>query len=153
MLQALSDFLDKAFRGDGAPAHETREHALQVATALLLIEVSRADYHEDLTEDAAVFSLIREFFELSERETTMLIDEASRQADHAASLQSFTRRLHEQLTLPEKLRVVEMLWKVAFADQRLDKHEDYVVRKVAELLYVPHRELIRIRNQIQNPRP
>jgi uncharacterized tellurite resistance protein B-like protein len=46
-----------------------------------------------------------------------------------------------------------MLWKVAFADQRLDKHEDYVVRKVAELLYVPHRELIRIRNQIQDPPP
>ncbi|HLF84607.1 MAG TPA: TerB family tellurite resistance protein [Blastocatellia bacterium] len=150
MLKTLSGFLDKAFRADVAHAPETRRHALQVATALLLIEVARADHQEDLTEDAAVFALIKDFFELSESECAMLIDEASRQANHAASLQTFTRQLHEQLTMGEKLQVVEMLWKVALADQRLDKHEDYVVRKVANLLYVSHRDLIRIRNQIQN---
>ncbi|HLF10205.1 MAG TPA: TerB family tellurite resistance protein [Gammaproteobacteria bacterium] len=150
MLKALSGFLDKAFRTDVVQASETREHALQVATALLLIEVARADHQEDLTEDAAVFALIKDFFELSESECAMLIDEASRQADHATSLQIFTRRLHEQLTMGEKLRVVEMLWKVALADERLDKHEDYVVRKVADLLYISHRDLIRIRNQIRN---
>ena len=150
MLKALSDFIDKAFRTDVAETTpEARQHALQVATALLLIEVARADYQEDLTEDAVVFALIREFFALSEAETSMLIDEASRQADHAASLQTFTRRLHEQLTAAEKLQVVEMLWRVALADSRLDKHEDYVVRKVAELLYVPHRDLIRVRNRVR----
>lgn len=149
MLKALTGFFDKAFRADVAEPQDVRAHGLQVATALLLIEVARADYEEDLTEDAAVFALIKGFFDLSEPETKMLIDEANRQADHAVSLQTFTRRLHEQLTLPEKLRVVEMLWKVALADQRLDKHEDYVVRKVAELLYVPHRDLVRIRNQIR----
>ena len=150
MLKSLSDFLDKAFRADAAQPPDTRKHALQVATALLLIEVARADYEEDLTEDATVFALIKSFFELSEPETAMLIEEASSQADHAGSLQTFTRRLHEQLSAPEKLRVIEMLWKVALADQRLDKHEDYVVRKVADLLYVPHRDLIRIRNRIQS---
>jgi uncharacterized tellurite resistance protein B-like protein len=66
-------------------------------------------------------------------------------------LQAFTRRLHEQLTEAEKHRVIEMLWKVALADQHLDKHEDHLIRRIADLLYVPHRDLIRIRNRVHLP--
>ena len=65
-------------------------------------------------------------------------------------LQQFTRRLHEQLTLAEKHRVVEMLWQVALADRSLDKHEDHLVRRIAELLYVSHSDLIRIRNRVRS---
>jgi len=141
--------LERALGGtDPAPLLD-REHALRVATAVLLIEVARADYAEDLSEDRATFALIKEFFELSDAEAALLVDEARRQADHAISLQTFTRTLHEQLTVPQKHQVVEMLWKVALADERLDKYEDYVVRKVADLLYVSHTDLIRIRNRVQ----
>ena len=78
----------------------------------------------------------------------MLIQEAEREADHAVSLQEFTRALHEQLSIGEKHSVIEMLWRVALADSKLDKHEDSLIRKVAELLYVPHNDLIRIRNRV-----
>lgn len=150
MLRSLSELLNKAFSEPAAQSGATRAHALQVATALLLIEVARADYQQNLTEDAVVFALIQQFFELTESETKLLIEEAARTADHAVSLQTFTRRLHEQLTGDEKLQVVEMLWEVALADRTLDKHEDYVVRKVADLLYVPHRDVIRIRNRVRS---
>ena len=149
MLKALNDMLERAFGGTTDAPVEDREHALQMATAVLLIEVARADYAQDLSEDRAAFALIKEFFELEDHEAALLIEEAGRQADHAISLQSFTRTLHEQLTGAEKQKVVEMLWKVALADQRLDKYEDYVVRKVADLLYVPHSDLIRIRNRVR----
>jgi uncharacterized tellurite resistance protein B-like protein len=149
MLKALNDLLERAFGGGAGVPEQDRAHALRVATALLLVEVARADYAEDLTEDRAVFALIKEFFALGDEETGLLIEEARRQADHAISLQTFTRKLHEQLTVAEKHQVVEMLWRVAFADSRLDKYEDYVVRKVADLLYVPHSDLIRIRNRVR----
>jgi uncharacterized tellurite resistance protein B-like protein len=45
-----------------------------------------------------------------------------------------------------------MLWQVALADERLDKHEDYTVRKIADLLYVTHSDLIRIRNRVRGDR-
>lgn len=151
MFKGLSELLEKALTG-GGEAPEDREHAVKVATALLLIEVARADYQEDLIENAAVFELVKEFFSLSDEETRLLVEEARREADHASSLQQFTRRLHEQLTLGEKHKVVEMLWRVALADQRLDKHEDFLVRKVADLLYVSHRDLIRIRNRLHTPK-
>ncbi len=151
MFKSLGDLLDRAFTAGSVETAETREHGVRVATALLLIEVARADYEEDLTEDAAVFDLIKQFFSLSDDETQLLIEEAGKEADHAASLQEFTRRLHENLSLAEKHKVVEMLWQVALADQRLDKHEDFLVRKVAELLYVSHSDLIRIRNRLHTP--
>jgi uncharacterized tellurite resistance protein B-like protein len=149
VLKALNDLLERAFAGSGDSPALDREHALRVATAVLLIEVARADYAEDLSEDRATFALIKEFFALSDDEAALLIEEARRQADHSISLQTFTRTLHEQLTVAEKHRVVEMLWKVALADERLDKYEDYVVRKVADLLYVSHSDLIRIRNSVR----
>ena len=150
VLGSFIERLERAFAG-GQEAPETREHAVRVATALLLIEVARADYEEALIEDAAVFELVKDFFSLSDDETRRLIAEARHEADHAASLQEFTRRLHEHLSPAEKLKVVEMLWRVALADQKLDKHEDFLVRKVADLLYVSHRDLIRIRNRLHTP--
>ena len=119
---------------------------------MLLIEVARADYQQDLTEDAVVFALIQQFFELSESETQLLIEEAARVADHAVSLQTFTRRLHEQLTADgEAASRRDAMEGGARRSNVLDKHEDYVVRKVADLLYVPHRDVIRIRNRVAGP--
>lgn len=150
MLKALSDLFDRAFAAKTSePAG--REHGLRIATALLLIEVARADYVDDLDEGAAVIAELKEFFGLDDTEAQLLVEEARRQADHAVSLQSFTRRLVEELSEAEKHRVVEMLWRVALADRRLDKHEDYVVRQVADLLYVPQRDLIKIRNRVYEP--
>ena len=149
MLKGVHAFLERAFSERAQDSAASRAQALRVATALLLIEVARADYDEDLTENAEVFSSIKTFFALGDEETALLIEEARREADRAASLQTFTRRLHEQLTVAEKQRVVEMLWKVALADRRLDKHEDHLVGRVADLLYVSHSDQMRIRNRVR----
>jgi uncharacterized tellurite resistance protein B-like protein len=122
---------------------------LRVATALLLIEVTKADYAADFAEDAAVLASVKQFFALDDASAELLIEEARSEADRAVELQQFTRRLHEQLSAAEKLRVVEMLWQVALADSKLDKHEDHLVRRIADLLYVSHSDLIRIRNRVR----
>ena len=149
MLRRLAAFFDGAF-ADRADDPAVREHALRVATALLLIEVAKADYAEDLAEDEAVLRSLRQFFALDDEAAALLLDEARSTADRAVELQQFTRRLHEQLSVAEKQRVVEMLWQVALADSRLDKHEDHLVRRIAELLYVSHSDLIRIRNRVRS---
>ena len=110
----------------------------------------RADYDEHFVEGEAVFLQLQRFFGLPDDETRLLIEKAEQEADHSVSLQSFTRILHERLSLAEKCTVVEMLWRVAMADSRLDKYEDHLVRKVAGLLYVPHGDLIRIRNLVNS---
>jgi uncharacterized tellurite resistance protein B-like protein len=148
MLGKLTALFDTAFARDNEdPA--AREHALRVATALLLIEVARADHADDFAEDATMLESLKQFFALDATAASLLLEEARSTADQAVELQQFTRRLHEQLSVAEKQRVVEMLWQVALADRRLDKHEDHLVRRIAELMYVSHADLIRIRNRLR----
>jgi len=148
MLRKLAAFFDGALaRDNDDPA--AREHALRVATALLLIEVAKADFADDAMEDATIAASLKQFFALDDAAVQLLVEEARTEADRAVELQRFTRRLHEQLSIAEKHRIIEMLWHVALADRKLDKHEDHLVRRLADLLYVPHSDLIRIRNRVR----
>ncbi|HSG64700.1 MAG TPA: TerB family tellurite resistance protein [Gammaproteobacteria bacterium] len=148
MLKNLREILNRSLSRSDEQTAEERDHTLKLATATLLIEVMRADYHENLTENEAVFAQLKRFFGLDEDDALLLVKEAEREADHAVSLQGFTRLLHERLSVEEKHFVIEMLWRVALADEHLDKHEDHLVRKLADLLYVSHGDLIRIRNAV-----
>lgn len=150
MLKALTAFFDQSLGAQDSDQSENRERELQIATAVLLVEVARADFSEDAVEIEAVGDLLKSHLGLSRDDLATLIDEAQRQADHAASLQAFTRQLHEELSLEEKHRIIELLWQVALADETLDKHEDHLIRKVAGLLYISHGDLIRIRNRVTN---
>jgi uncharacterized tellurite resistance protein B-like protein len=149
MLRKLAALFDGAFARE---AHDplAREHALRVATALLLVEVAKADYADDFAEGEVISESLKQFFALDDGEAALLLEEARSTADRAVEMQQFTRRLHEQLTVAEKQRVIEMLWQVALADQRLDKHEDHLVRRIAELMYVSNSDLIRIRNRVRS---
>ena len=145
MLRALTAF----FGRDSAAAPEaTRERELELATAVLLVEVARADFAEKGLEIDAVTRLLEEHFGIGRAEVEALVADARREADAEASLQGFTRRLHEELDRAEKLRILEMLWRVALSDGNLEKHEDHLIRKVAGLLYVSHGDLIRVRNRV-----
>jgi uncharacterized tellurite resistance protein B-like protein len=149
MLKALADLLDRSLGRSVEQSPEDRAHAIRLATAALLVEVIRADYQVTEQEMAAVQELLGKFFDLAPQESALLLEEAQQRAEDAASLQSFTRRLHEELSVEEKNSVVEMLWRAALVDKRLDKHEDYLIRKVAGLLYVTHSDLIRLRNRVK----
>jgi uncharacterized tellurite resistance protein B-like protein len=149
MLKKLRDIFNNSLINSDQGDSADRDHALRLATAALLIEVVRADYEEDIKETEAVIWQLQTHFDLTEEETLLLVEEAAQKADHSVSLQEFTRLLHENLSEKEKHSVIEMLWLIALADDHLDKHEDYVVRKVAELLYVTHGDLIRIRNEVK----
>ena len=149
MLKKLRDIFNNSLINSDQGDSADRDHALRLATAALLIEVVRADYEEDIKETEAVIRQLQTHFDLTEEETLLLVEEAAQKADHSVSLQEFTRLLHENLSEKEKHSVIEMLWLIALADDHLDKHEDYVVRKVAELLYVTHGDLIRIRNEVK----
>lgn len=148
MLKALTGFFEDRLGSDAAGDSVSKEQELRLATAVLLVEVARADFSEDDVETEAVADLLKQHLDVPGRDVDQLVVEAKRKADHSASLQSFTRQLHEELSLEEKHRVIEMLWRVALADSTLDKHEDHLIRKVAGLLYISHSDLIRIRNEV-----
>lgn len=147
MLKTLRQVIAAAFQGDDDPAG--REHALRVATAALMLEVARADFREDVAENARIAELLRDHFGLQPSEAALIMQGAEREVDEAVSLYEFTRLLNDSLSDAEKARVVELMWEVGFADRALHRYEEHLVRKVAELLYVPVSEQLRLRHQVE----
>lgn len=131
-------------------SEEDREKQIRLATAVLLVEMSRADFEEGEAEAKAIEQLLARHFELDAAASELLAEDARDEANRSVSLHDYTRMLHEQLDEAEKTRVIEMLWEVALADATLDKYEDYLLRKVAELLYVPHAELVRLKHVVMD---
>jgi uncharacterized tellurite resistance protein B-like protein len=138
----------RGMRDRGGPA-ATDPERIPLAMAALLIEAARADHQVDVAEVAAVTTQLARHLELSPVEAERLATRAREAVERSVSLHEFTRPLHESLTQNEKLEVVAMLWGVVLADRRVDRYEEYLVGKVAELLYVARGDVIRLRNAAQ----
>jgi uncharacterized tellurite resistance protein B-like protein len=135
MLRTLNDLLS-ALR----PPPDTQveaDHALELATAALLIEVSRADADVGAQERRAVLDALHERFALTADELARLMELAMKSSEQAHDLFQFTRVIDERFDASQKLRIVEAAWRVAFADGRLCAHEDHLMRRIADLLHVP----------------
>ena len=129
-----------------APDEENQQSAEQrmhLAAAALLIETARADFTQDGKEEAALAQLLTDNLSLKPADVQQLIEQAGGQVDEATSLYEFTREINDHYGADEKLQLIEMMWKVAYADGRLDKYEEHLIRQVAELTYVPHQHYIR----------
>jgi uncharacterized tellurite resistance protein B-like protein len=138
MLKTLRDLFDTlaAPLADAAP--EQTEHQLQLATAVLLVEVMRADAEFSDAERRAVQGALRDKFALAPDECDRLADLAVSTASEATDYHAFTSRLNARFSMEQKLRMVEHMWRVAYADGTLTAHENHVMWRLADLLHVPH---------------
>jgi uncharacterized tellurite resistance protein B-like protein len=125
---------------------DDREATLRMATAVLMIDVARADYLFDESEFDRLLELIAMHFELSAEDAAELVIDANERADELVSVHEFTKHLHEHLDENEKARIVSLLWQIAYADGRLDKYEDSLVLKISDLLYVSRGRVMRLKH-------
>ncbi|MFC1684343.1 TerB family tellurite resistance protein [Pseudomonadota bacterium] len=117
-------------------------HTLQLATTALLFEMMRMDDEMHAQEHSVIKKSIQEKFELSASETAHLLELAQAEAEGATDYHQFTRLINNGFSMDQKVKVIEYLWQIAYADGDLDKYEEHLVRKIAELLYVPHQAFI-----------
>lgn len=120
-----------------ASAAMTEEHRLQLATAVLLVEVMCASGEVGPTERAHVLQVLRQKFALADDELAQLLELAEHTQRHATDFHAFTSALNERLDHAQKVRVIEAMWSVAYADGHLAAHENHVLWRVADLLHVP----------------
>jgi uncharacterized tellurite resistance protein B-like protein len=119
------------------------EHALPRAAAVLLLELAATDAGIDERERRVIERAVTERFGLGDAELRDLLEEAGRRQRDTHSLHEFTHQLRTGLAPEMRGELVEWLWRVAYADDRLDRHEEHLVRRLADLLGVPHREFMR----------
>lgn len=146
MIGKLKNILlgDAAFAATADNENDRQELAL----ASLLVEMARADFDESDNEHLLIRELLADHFELSGDEANELLSRARAANDKAVCLFDFTRALHKSFDDEQKQAVIRLLWQVANADDNLCKYEDYLVRKVADLLYVAHSDVVRIKHEV-----
>ncbi|HEX5057456.1 MAG TPA: TerB family tellurite resistance protein [Gammaproteobacteria bacterium] len=115
---------------------------LQLAAGVLLLEVGSSDFEHHPEEKAAALGALGRAFGLNAQQLEILYEHAVHSADNAVSLYEFIGVINRECDQAQKMRLLEDLWRVAFADGRLDKYEDHRIRRIAELLYMPHRAFI-----------
>lgn len=148
MLKSVFVAIQKQFADTGDDQDADHENALRLATAALLVEMGRADRYGDGDDAALIIELLRENFVMESEDVGALYEFATEKADQVVSLHELTSLLHRSLNDEERGRLLEMMWRVAYADKRLDPLEDSLVRKVADLLYVRNTSLMKIRDRV-----
>lgn len=149
MLKRIVDRVVDAITDDDGSSEEDREATLKLATAVLMIDVARADHVFEDEEFERVLALVQEHFDLDEDAARELVDSADDHAEELVGVHDFTQTLHDHLDEDEKARVVSLLWQVAYADGELDKYENSLVLKISDLLYVSRGRVMRLKHDAE----
>jgi uncharacterized tellurite resistance protein B-like protein len=141
MLKAIKQFFENnIFHIEDQVDDSLRR--LQIATAALLIETARADFKIEDQELSQIAASLKAKFELSTGEVDELMEMAQQKAKQATSFYEFTSLINKGFSFEQKLKVIELMWQVAYADDHLQKYEEALIRKISDLLYIPHSDFI-----------
>ncbi len=146
MIQRLLDFFNQHLSADDTSVDP--EHQLKLASASLLIEMIRMDHKIEPSEHDMVKALIQKDFQLGDDETEELFELAEEEARNAVDYYRFAKLINQQYDNAKKIQIIENLWHIAYADGELDKYEEHYLRKVAEILHVPHKEFIKAKHRV-----
>jgi uncharacterized tellurite resistance protein B-like protein len=140
MLDAIREFFEKQIDAPAAQGDERR--SIELATAALLVEVVRLGGEIKPVEREVVLRAVRGRFGLSASDAEALLRLAEEQSREATDHYQFTSLINQRFSQTQKQQVIELMWQVAYADSELSAYEQHVIRKIADLLYVPHRAYI-----------
>jgi uncharacterized tellurite resistance protein B-like protein len=150
MFASLANFLERSLNDKSAATTRDQDADTRLAVAALCVEMVRADFEEQPQELKRASALLVQRFKLDPAEAEALLQAASTQSDQAVSLYRFTRPLNQYFDMPDKLVLIEMLWQVALEDGKLDKYEDALMHKLADLLYVRPADLMLAKQRVLN---
>lgn len=157
MLKALQDFFERRLSQPESATGNQAGHRLRLATAALFVEMTRADFHVSEPERETLQRELQQALDLEGDETRELLELAEAEAADSVELFQFTRLVDRSFGPREKTGLVERLWRLALADHRVDPHEEHLLRKIANLLHVSHRDFIaakqRARRDLSTNRP
>jgi len=98
----------------------------------------------NLAEDElqSISATLAQMLELSSEQVDELVLLSRDEVADATSLYQFTKEINAHFNHEKKLNLMTAMWRVAFADGHLDKHEEGIIRRVADLLHLRHSEFM-----------
>ncbi len=147
MLDAVREFFDRHIK---PPTEADPAKALHLATAALMVEMMRMDRNEHDAERRAILDAMCTRFQLEPGQADELVRLAEMENKDPSDYYQFTSLINKRCSMQEKTDMIEHLWRVAYADGRLDAHEEYLVRRIAGLLGISNREFIAAKHRARD---
>ncbi|MGM0633563.1 MAG: TerB family tellurite resistance protein [Pseudomonadota bacterium] len=150
MIQSIREFFEQRLAAHVGETEHDRICRIELASAALLMELINTDRHVDEREEAEFTAILRDTFSLDEKTLEELTRLAHEEARQATSLFEFTTLVNDGYAYPEKLQLIENMWRIAWADGELDKYEEQMIRRTAELIHVRHGDFIRMKLRVRD---
>lgn len=151
MLNQIKSFFNQHI----APTADEQnpQASLHLACAALFVEMMYLDGAVHKQEYETILNSVGTLFSLSAAEADALIALAIQKNKDTTDYYQFTSLINKNFTQQQKVGLIKTLWQIAYADQTLDEHEEYMVRKMADLLHVSHLEFIKTKQQAGTAEP
>jgi len=150
MIEKIKQFFETHLAPDSDTMTTDPEHALRLAVTVLLFEVAESDFQQQPEEKEALLQAVQRYFDLGQEQAEALLSMAESEHADSTDYYEFTRLINQHYTAEQKNQLVETLWQIAFADQSLHRYEEHVIRRLSELLYVPHSVFIAAKHRADN---
>ena len=137
------NFFKKIFQTEESEDLTIDDKTSTKACIALLLETSMADEILDESELMALKNTLQKDFQINEDEIDELIYLAKENVEDSTSLYEFTRDINDNFDAAERVKLIESMWKIAYADGNIDKYEEHIIRKVSNLIYVAHSDFIK----------
>jgi uncharacterized tellurite resistance protein B-like protein len=142
LFERLKSILAGEVKTPSAQDEAEKKRRLQIATAVILLEVALSDDEYTNDEQELIVEILKENFSLDDESVRELLLVSEEQRSRSIDLWHFTEIINSRYEDEDKYRIIEMVWKVIYADGRLDKFEDHIVHKLALILHIPHERMI-----------
>jgi len=142
MIDIVKTFFGKRQKIDSTKQEEATTHDIRIATCALFLEMAKIDGEFSDHERGSIISILKKDYQLSDEHAAELLEASNEELERRIDLWQFTNLINQNYSSEEKISIIEMVWKIIFTDGRLDKHEDYLVHKLAKLLRLTHKQLI-----------
>lgn len=148
MLQKIGRLFSQ-LGSEGISGNMLTQSDLQIASAALLVHAVFVDGHAAEEELQTLRTILKDKYDLSDRELEDLLTEARVQEKSAVDLYSFTRTLTSHLGQEGRKDIVRMLWQIVLADGQIDEYESHLLKRVSELLGVSTRDRVLLRQSVE----
>ena len=142
MIDLVKRFFGECRATDASNPKGGTGHDVRVAACALFLEMANIDGEFSADESRNILTILGKDYQLSAECATALVDAAHQELEGSIDHWQFTNLINRNYSLAEKTQVIELMWEIAYADGKLDKHEDYLVHKLAKLLHLDHQQLI-----------
>jgi uncharacterized tellurite resistance protein B-like protein len=150
MLTTIKKFFDERIKASDQDSELDTQTRMALATAALLVELMKSDSHIDKREKETLRQVLSVSFNIEQSALDDIVALAEQQSHEASSLYEFTALINQQYSYQQRVELMESLWRVAFADSTIDKYEEHLIRKIADLIYVNHSDFIKAKLKVRD---